>query len=635
MALFGSEKEQKKTSNKVRPSVVRTNNVAKELQKVAKSYEVKVETLDFNLFDIQTYIRMNNGEKEAEWELIEEDKLYELDEESALLNPNFQMKQMYEVEIFAKNSQEERFSDFKIAIGANATKCKVYLSILANSHIKYINGLDNELVVMIQKRKIRSGILVGIFDEMVHDVVSKVTAHIRVAEAVTYSKNETILIAQSYEPTPTIDDALILHYDKKEEVDEKSKVDYASRGFIQNVAEGELLIEYIKPQKGKPGRNCRGEFMAPKEPQIGNVPTFNVDEKIKLVETETNIRYIANENGYIAFEDNCYTIKTDVGIDEISFKTTGSINTGLDSDVSISVKETDAVKDAIGNGMEVEVTEIDVDGNVGSNAVIKAIRANVGGQTHKTATIRAEKIDINVHKGNAYGKNIHITRLEHGTVDGDIVSISQAMGGEIRAKEIEIEVCASYVHATASKFIHINKLQGSENIFTINPILKKDAKKELGENEEHILQLQREIKEMASEKTSRLQQVKDGTASFLDIKKRLMNYKKNGIKMPASFVKQYQQFQKLQENVKQLSVDLEVKKEKLELLNTKTTSFQEDIFEARIINKDRWIGFNEIRFHLVDPPLELSFKPQEGSRDKVFGLVEIEEGEFAIQALNE
>ena len=42
----------------------------------------------------------------------------------------------------------------------------------------------------------------------------------------------------------------------------------------------------------------------------------------------------------------------------------------VDSDVSISVKETDAIKDAIGSGMNVEVTEINIEGNVGSNSKV-------------------------------------------------------------------------------------------------------------------------------------------------------------------------------------------------------------------------------------------------------------------------
>jgi len=635
MALFGSSKKTVTTSNKVRPTVVRTQNVAKELQRIAKSYETSVDTLDFNIFDVETYTRMFDGTKETEWELLGEDELYELDEESALLNPFFQIKQMYEVEIFSKSAEDEQYKNLKLAVGANATKCKVYLSILANSRVKYSSNLEDELRIMIKKRKIRSGILIGIFDEMVEDVVSKLVAHIRVAEEVVYEKNETILIAQSYEPTLTINDALVLKYDKKDDIDEKTKVDYASRGFIKNVIEGEVLIEYIKAKEGKPGRNCRGEYMSPTEPVTANEPTFGIDDTITIQETDNSIKYIAKENGYISFEENTYKIKTDVDIGEISFKTTGSISSGRDSDVSITVTETDAVKDAIGIGMNVEVSEIEIEGNVGSNAHVSALKASIGGQTHKTSVIRADKLDINVHKGHGYGKNIKITRLEHGEVDGDFVSISQALGGVIRAKEIDIEICASHVKATASRRIEIKKLQGSENIFTIDPLVKKEAQVGLHDNEENVEGLKLELRDLKREIQNYTKLIKGGTASFLDVKKRLLHYKKSGVKMPASFVKKYKEFQVMQDSFTELQKDFEAKNAKLKLLSTQKVSFQDDILDARIINRDRWMGFNEIRFKLVEPEIELVYKPKEGTTDKVFGLVEVEEGEFEIRPLDE
>ncbi|MFK5937483.1 MAG: FapA family protein [Sulfurimonas sp.] len=638
MALFGStKKDTTSLSTKVRPTVVRTQNVAKELQAMAKSYKIKVDTLDFNVFEIQTYTRMSEGEKgtSGEWEEISHDDLYELDEELALLNPNFQIKQMYEVEIFLKSDAQNRYKDFKLAVGANATKCKVYLSILAGSKIKYTNGLEEQLQDMIKKRKIRAGILVNIFDEMLENVISKVTSHIRVEEKAEYNKNETLLIAQGYEPTITINDALILHYDKKEEADEKTKIDYASRGFIQSVQEGELLIEYIKAKEGKPGRNCRGEYMSPAQAVIANEPTFNINDTIKIVETDDSTQYIANENGYIALEENTYLIKTDVDVGEISFKTTGSISTGLDSDVTISVRETDAVKDAIGTGMNVEVTEIDIDGNVGSNATVKALKATIGGQTHKTASITADKLDINVHKGIAHGKNVHITRLEHGEVNGDTVDIVQALGGVINAKEIDIDICASYVKATASRRIEIHKMQGSENIFTIDPLVRKDLESGLNDNKHEIKELTSDIKTIDKDVKKYKRLVKEGTASFLDIKKRLLHYKKNGVKMPASFVQKYKQFGQMQVHLKELETSLSIKQEKLELLSSKTVSFQDDILDARIINRDRWSGFNEIKFKLIKPEIELVYKPQEGSLDKIFGVVEVEQGEFEIQAMKE
>ncbi|MFT5660933.1 MAG: hypothetical protein ACI9TV_001577 [Sulfurimonas sp.] len=636
MALFGSSEKTTSTSlsKKIRPTVMRVQNVAKELLAIAQSNNVKVDTIDFNILEIQTYTRMNDGVKETEWEEISKDEIYELDDASALLNPYFQMKQMYEVEFFTKK-ENSTYENFRLAIGANATKCKVYLSIKEGSEITYNDRLSKELELMINKHKVRVGILIHIFDEMLGEAISKFIAQVRVEETIKYDKNETILIAESYEPTWTVNDKLIMHYDKEEKTDDHHKIDYASRGFIKAVKKDEILIEYIKAQTGKPGRNCRGEFMAPKEVEEVNLPTFTVDETIREDDTQKSIKYIANENGYISFENNVYAIKTEVDMGEISFKTTGNITSGLDSDVNINVSEKDVIKDAIGMGMEVEVTEIEIEGNVGSNAKLRAIKASISGQTHKTAEIRADKLKINVHKGSAYGKQIHITRLEHGIVDGDIVNVSQALGGEIRAKEISIEICASHVKATASKFIEIAKLQGSENTFTIDPLLKKSAKAGLDENKDEIKNLKFEVQSTRKDVEKYTDLIKGGTASFNDIKKRLIYYKKNAIKMPDSFVRKYKQFQKMQEHLKSLEGALKFKKGELEILRSKTSIFQDNIMDARIINRDRWVGYNELIFKMIEPTVDLSYKPKEGSAGKVFGLVKVDEGEFEIQVLDD
>jgi len=635
MALFGSKKKETATAKKIRPTVIRTQNVAKELISLAQSYETKVESIDFNILDIQTYTRMNDGTKETEWVEVFGDEISEINDKTALLNPNFQIKQMYEIEFFSKDPAKDRYKNLHLAVGANASKCKVYLSLKQGSQVSYSPDFEKDLKILINKRKVRAGILVNIFDEMIDEVISKLVAHVRVQESVTYEKNETLLIAQSYEPTPTINDEIILHYDKKEEVSENEKVDYSSRGFIDSVLKDELLIEYIKAKDGKPGRNCRGEFMLPKEAVVNCAPTFNIDETIKQVEDELSIKYYSNESGYISLEGNNYTVKTEVDVGEISFKTTGSITAGLDSDVNISVKETDAVKDAIGTGMTVEVSEIEIDGNVGSNAKVYALKAVIGGQTHKTSEIRADNLEINVHKGRAFGKNIHITRLEHGIVDGDEVEVTQALGGEIRAKNINIEICSSYVKATASKLIEIQKLQGSENIFTIDPLLKKGAKSDKGENEESINKLDIELKDLKKEILKYTVLIKKNTPAFNDLKKRLLHYKKNGVKMPESFVKKYKQFEKMKEKLLLLQKEQETKNNQYTLLTTRTSSFQDDIFDARIINRGRWTGYNELKFKMVEPAIEVTFNPPEGSPDKVFGLVEVSDGEYEIQAVKE
>ena len=105
--------------------------------------------------------------------------------------------------------------------------------------------------------------------------------------------------------------------------------------------------------------------------------------------------------------------------------------------------------------------------------------------------------------------------------------------------------------------------------------------------------------------------------------------------MPESFVKKYKQFQQAQEKLKSLQEKVKFRENELEILESKTSVFQDDITDARIINRDRWVGYNEIVFKTVEPPMELKFKPHEGSSAKVFGLVELEHGEFEIRALDE
>lgn len=637
MALFGSTHKTKSSSSKtLQPIVVRTDNVAKEIMKISKSYDITPSQLDFNILSVQTYTRIYDGSKETEWEEIPQKRLHELDDETALLNPHFEIKQTYEIEIFNATAEEYNpFPELKVAVGANATKCKVYLSIGAGSVIDSMMSFSEEFHLLINKKKVRAGILIYMFDEVVKGVVSKISAQVKVQERLEYKKSKTLLIAEGIEPTATLNDALILHFEKKKEVDENDKIDYASRGFIQSVYKDELLIEYIKPKRGTAGRDCRGRFLEPAEPLVKHEPTFNIDSTIRMEESETSIEYRANENGYIAFRENTYFIKKDMELDEISFKKTGSIKSGIDSDVILNVKEDDLVKDAIGSGMDVEVTEIEIEGNVGSNANVKAHKAAVGGLVHKSAVVTADDLNINVHKGKAFGDKVVITRLEHGEVDAKRAEISQAIGGEIYASEIKISICASHVKATASKVIEIGKLQGSENIFIIDPLLSRETQVALEENEAKVKALATEVRDLEKEIERGKKFIQEERDAFFEIKKRLLYYKKNGVKLPASFVKKYKQFTQVQETLKENLKIFEVKNNKLSLMNTERPSLQNSIFDARVINRDRWVGYNEIKFKLVDPQIELVYKPAEGSSEKIFAVVEKAEDEFVIEAVDE
>jgi len=631
MALFESKESAVNTSSISIPSIiVRTSNVAKELLSVADSHKVSIKKLDFRVLETQTFIRLlSDGE---DWIELSQQEIDDISDDM-YLNPKFEIKQIHEIEIYSL-LESEQASTLDLSIGGNATLCKIYLTIKAGTVVTYSETFERDFFELIKKKKLRANLLIGMFDSMMHSNFSDLMAKIRVHRKYLFEVHERYLVAESLEPLATINDKLILHYDaKRKNMDAAGRIDYSKRGYIISVVENDLLIEYIKPFKGEIGRNCRGEIMLPKEPLIRYEPTFTVSEKIKLIDTPKNSEWRAAVGGYVTFEGGMYDIKTEIDVKEISFRSTGSIETQLDADVSINVKEKDVLKDAIGTGMEVKVNTIHIEGNIGPEAKVTAHKATVEGQVHSSATICADELSINIHKGTAYGKEIHITRLEHGTVEGDRVFITQAVGGKVRAKEIVIEILGSHVKLTASKRIEIKKLQGGENVFTIDPLLNRSreslekelalmngAKKVLDKSERELLEYERTMKE--------------NEGAFEEIKKKLVHYKQNSIKIPIVYAQKYQQFQLFRHKFEALQKEHTAKLDRFILLNEEYIALQNEIFDARIINHDRWNNYNEIIFKLIDPSIDVTYVPLEGSDESVLGLDEDEDGEFSIKVVS-
>jgi uncharacterized protein (DUF342 family) len=610
--------------------VVRTSNVAKELMSTAANHKVSVKTLDFRLLDTQTFIRtLSDGD---EWIEVGGQEIADI-EESMYLNPKFEIKQIYEIEIFTSTAFDP-LETLELSIAGNTTLTTIYLTIKEGSHASYSASFEADFFELIKKKKLRANLMIGIFDSMMRSNLLDLIAKIRVYGEYTFEESQRCVVALGYEPIVTVDDKLILHYDKKHQaMDEEGRVNYAKRGYIVSVVENDLLIEYIKPLKGTMGRNVRGEILLPKEPAIRNEPTFTFTDNIVRNELEKTIEFRAKTGGYVTLEGGVYDIKSEMDVSEISFRSTGSIDTDLGADVSINVKEKDALKDAIGMGMVVTVHTINVEGSVGQDAKITAQKATIEGQVHSSATVSADELSVNVLKGKAFGREIHVSRLEQGEIEGEKVFVGQAVGGKIRAREVVIELLGSHVKITASKSIEIKKLVGGENVLTIDPLLN-ETQKELGDDEEKIQEAQKELQETQKELSFYEDTIKDNLVAYEGIKKKLLHYKQNGIKPPMAFVEKYQQFQHFKKKLDELREQFRIKSDISAQLGVKRTSLQDDIFDARIINHDRWRNYNEVIFKLIDPPMDITYFPVDGSDENMLGLHEDEDGEFTIRVVS-
>ncbi|MDD5212153.1 MAG: FapA family protein [Sulfuricurvum sp.] len=615
------------------PLMIRTGNIAKELMQAASNCNVSVHSLDFRIIEVQT-LSLLIGETKSdsdEWAELTEDDIAAISND-LYLNPKFELKQTYEIEIFSIE-QTSKLDHIELSIAGNASLCKIFLTVKPGSELVYYPAFEEDFFELIKKKKLRANLMIGIFDSMMHENLAEFIAKVKMNGSYRVEEQERFVIAQGFEPVPTVNDQLIIHYKNNQNgMDEPEHIDYAKRGYIVSVVANALLIEYIKPQKGTNGRNCRGEFITPKEPIVKNEPTFTVGENILRDENDVHIEFRAKVGGYVTFEGGMYDIKTEMDVTEISFRSTGSIETQLDSDVSINVKEKDPLKDAIGTGMEVTVNVIHIDGNIGPDAKVTAHKAVVEGQVHNSATITADDLTINVHKGKAYGKEIHIARLEHGSVEGDHVNIAQATGGTVHAKEIDVELLGSHTKLTASKRIEIQKLQGGENILTIDPLLN-ESREFLDEEQNLMREVKKVIHEVEKELHGYEASMKENAAAYDDIKKKLINYKSNGIKIPIAYVQKYKQFQEFKHKLESLRKEYQDRLEHYAFISGRHRALQDKIFDARIINHDRWHNYNEIIFKLIEPRIDVTFIPSDNSEGGIFGLHVDDEGKFSIKVI--
>ncbi len=595
--------------------ILETENVLNELKSFSRSMHINIEDLDFILLEYKTYFK-DNGKKGSDWLQIEKKSLETIDKNSFFLNPDLLIKQIYKVEIFAKDEDYEPFA-LKVGIGANKLFTKVIVNVKKNNDIHYSSKLEQNLIHEINKKKVRSNIMLGIFDDELEKEVKKIVDKIKIDKFL--KEDHTFVACMGLEPKKSINDNIIMHYKKKfKQEDENGKIDHAKRGYALPVNKGETVIEYIKPQKGSYGRNCQGKFIKIKEPVEKYKDMIKVTENIIIKEDDERILYIADKEGYVnEIKKNTYDIQDQMEVKEVNFKSTGSIETGTDTNVKLRIKDKNIYNDAVGAGMHIETSEIEIQGNIGAGAILKSNDIKVGGQTHKTSKIYTKSGRINVHRGYIKGKEILINRLEGGEVIGDVVKISQAIGGKVTAKKIIIKQLMSNVKLTTSLLIEIKELKGNDNKFIVDPTIEEDFMKKRDEIKQTIKALKNSLAVLPKKGLEKQAVIDKNADTIAGIRKKIKEYEKFKKQPPKAFVDKINKFEKLQQNYELIQNRIKEDKETLRQKEKELIDLQKSIFKARIINHSLWTDFNEVIFKLLSPAKNITYYPDRGENSKL------------------
>lgn len=613
------------------PIVIDSQDVVRELKSVASANKVDPSAVDFNLLNISTLYKL---EGEDEWTEADQSKLDIFNDDTFFLNPELKIEQHFKIEIFDLRTQVSSTPLPDLSLGANKSLTRVIATVKKSLDIRFTSDFENRLIEAINKKKIRAKILVGMREGTMRKEIKKIASMVRVNNLI--EKDITFVAMEGIDPVLPVDDAFIEHYKKKVNTEDSSgRVDYSRRGYLQAVGEGEIILEYIKPQEGAAGKTCRGLYLPVNEPKITHENAINISENIIKKEDDKTIRFIAKRSGYVKDEGGVYDIQDEMEIGEVNFKTTGSIEAGLDRNVKINIKESDVFKDAIGTGMSVESTELNVDGNVGSQANIRAKTVKIGGQTHKTSTIWAETATITVHRGSLEAKEVTVDRLEGGKIMGDVVHIKSMIGGEVIAREIHIDELFSNALITTTELVEIKNLKGSNNKFVVDPTSTSAFKEESGSLKEKINQTKKLLEKIPKQLENKKSLIDKNKQSVELIKEKITELKSEGKTAPVTFMGKLRDYQQLVNEYNALLKSLKDTKFQLQDLQEELKALQSKIFSARIVNHSPWQEYNEIKFRLISPAIEIQHMTKEHEISKVITLVEAAEGNYRINRSSE
>jgi hypothetical protein len=616
----------------ISPTKVVTDNVLEEILHVAREESVNESTLRIELNSVTTLVKTST----KDFTEIPQESVDTYKDEKFLRDDTLEFKQQYNIKIRSKRSDYPfKYMHSQVEFEQNDTFA--YLVIKQGSRLQYHKKLYEDFLEYITEQKLRANIMLYLFDVDYESTIKEFVNIIEKMKLFVFKEDKKILISKGIDSIEGVKSQLIMNIEEKSNVgveDSMGKVDHSNRGLFINCTQGEQLFEFIKPQKGQYGRTCRGEIIDTKTINLDETPTFTVDDSIEIQDSFENIKYIATKSGFLLKEGNRYDVSNNLDIGEISFKTTGSINSNLDADITINVKKNDPLEDAIEEGMHVKVKKLFVIGNIGPDTKIETREIFVNGQTHDRTLIQCVNADIKQHRGKVRGREVKIHTLEGGVVVADRAIIEHAVRGKIRAKVIEIGSLGSNVIMEASKNIQVDIINGGENKFIIDTSITSAFDNIKKPDINYVQKLEGELKLLSNALKDITEKVKKNLEPCKKIQDAIVKKKKEGADIPDSLVKNFKICKVMMVRYKKLKEDFKYKKSQLEKVQNGQLESNLDIFDAKIVVKKPIEGFNTIVYRLANPNREIVLKTDKRMNKTTFKLREEYDGSLRIVNIN-
>ncbi len=459
---------------------ITTFTVPDELKKIAQQWNIAIDAIDF---DVLAYETQYKGAIDEDWRTLDGHDLGEITTEVEIRSPLLLIRQEYQ--LLLRPLVSHPYFDLRFTMASDKYKSKLVAIVDPSSSLPLKKGLQEYLKETINRKKLRSGFMIGITDGSLEKEINAML--FKIQKEGPLKEPYRLPIAHFFPPTAPINDNVILHYKKIQR----------SNNLLDGVEIDDLLIEYILPKNGIDGRSCTGKHIHVGDPLIRYANTINTDpESIRAEEDHHSIRFYATKSGFVERKNGLFTVSQDLHLKSASFKSTGSLEAGSEKEINIKIGAGEEDDDAIGSGVNIDVQTLDVKGTVGSNTKIQACEVTIGAQTHKKSFIEVEgNATIHLHRGNLKAKDAIIDILEAGTVEAQTVYVKTMSGGEIIAQRVIIDILHSNAKITALESIEIKRIVGDGNDLIINPRAIPSYLEQITALEDDLTRKQHELSE--------------------------------------------------------------------------------------------------------------------------------------------
>ena len=442
--------------------LIKTKHIKEALSRYATDNLIPLSECDFKLHKVETLLKHNRNH---EFEHYTKERLAEYLNKEKILNEHVEFSQIYTITAMQKETQEFELI-YSIDFGKYATHPKLILSPTSKIPHKLYKPLDllKLLYKEINKIKAYNAILIQLFDEPMKKALKSFVKYIYAGK---FTKKVKIPLFDGIEPVLSREGKVIFWFKEKEH-----------HGMVIEVDKDEILVEYKKPIYGRSGFNAFGENIDDVYVQNSEDIHIEIDPKsIRIEEDKNSKRYISINRGYVHYDGLNLSVDNRLRLHEVSRNKNIIDSDDEDNNIDIVITQHDTTKDSIGEGVELVSECIHVEGFVGANSRLEAIKLDIKGATHQDAKQYAKFAKINRHKGVLRCHEAEIGLLEGGVVHGTKVKVESSLGGQIYAQDVEIGHTKNNLKIYASNSITVRLVSGEDNIFKINakeiPILNK------------------------------------------------------------------------------------------------------------------------------------------------------------------